>query len=152
MNYLEFFEKIRSLAPDWGGAYPPDWTQPKRMASNNPITFSLPFLSIRIPELDNLPADEAESVLQRVSGTDEKVKLSQQHMFQFRMAFASLFALAMGFFLLYLCGYSMFIWFALATLAVTFLSLPGQVVIFHLRLRRLLRQLVQRELGDSATQ
>ena len=54
------------------------------MASSKPITISLPFPRTLIPELQDLPAEDAASIVQRCVKAEEFRDLSRRHMFQFR--------------------------------------------------------------------
>jgi len=142
-GYSTFFASFGS-----GVGHVSRW-QYEEMVSNAPITISLPLLKTRIPELENLPVEDAASIIRHCVGADEMEQLSKRHMFQLRLFIASLFTGMLVFLLLMWRGHHGFIWAFVPTMGITLLSLPGHIFVYHIRSGRLLRRLVLRELAAS---
>jgi hypothetical protein len=114
------------------------------MASIKPIAISL---KARIPELKDLPLEEASSILQKCISAEPMLRFSKQYMFYFRIVLGGLFIVMLLFLGMTMSGYPMFFRAWLSTMALALLSLPGHMVLFHILSGRLLRQLIRREMA-----
>jgi hypothetical protein len=116
------------------------------MALPKPITIRIRSQT-HIPELENCPADDANAIVQRCITSKEMEQLSRQHMFQFRVVIGCLFAGMCLLLLLMRCRYPRAVWSFVPVMAIALLSLPGHLVVHHIRTGRLLRRLILQELA-----